>query len=1440
METPQRRQKSWLSSLTGLVSGSRSSAQDTASGVAAGVITGKKTENVDSFSYRLRSAQAGHTTPSRYSGTFSAPPVESPESPVKRASPSQLAQRKMHERAQGPSGRAGAAAAHSSSARGESNKSYHSVSFDSHLATTPKRTNFPSATTPKNVFRDSMSRDVPAFTFTPRVPANTMRGGFPATTPGRSFRSSGIELSSQEMAKTSFSDLFAMKIPDPDPKLSGEAIAGMVPKDLKAGSRSVYANEYLAHLCPPDFSEEQRNQFFCILDLRRLKYAADEVFVKKDWKLNILNFAKEYEKNRSLIMLRYGLYEFKTVKVSKDVFQKWKADNNIPDLMEEDELEDTMTSKSTTVPKASKLNGTEGILQSGKRKAQDVIDPAAMESSSSTFSANKRSRPSEGFKAEREPLTETSTPLNQSKRKAAQNNNAEQIQRSKMQKATPNPPSAATSATRALFEKYANSPSKEPAATETPSILVSKPFGESGSSLKAAFKPNTTGQLPKSSSGSLARSVLESGLKTNAGPAGGNIFGYLSDASSAKGSGNDNADADAEDSDESDGQEEPEAQVSSDSTGASANGITNATAKSAPSLFSAAKPASLVPGATGALAGSSASSDVSESAAGRSLFDRVNKTSDGQPIRVFGAESNSSPFGTSAFGAKGAPERPSLEKEPALFGGNKTWSADTPIKFAGGNSSTPAKSLFGASTTNSGPASAASTTPNLFASASKESKSDAPPSLFGSVSALKEPKSAAPTSLFGSAAAAPKDTKVDAPVSLFGSKTPATLFGNTAKDAPQFTSTTPAASTADAQPTEAPLFGFSNKPAGPSTPAAPSLFGASTAGSGTPATSLFGKAQEKPATTTATSLFGNAAGTSKTASGSVLQSHTLFGGAPKPELEPQGLKRTADDKGSSSAAATSGASLFGGALQNGTSSKDEPQAKRPLFGSTTPSSQAPSSAPLFSFGSTSTNGVSGGSKVPGETAKSLFGSTINGSAAEPAKTQATSLFGSTTTAAANPVSGSIFNFGNTNSSAAPPVPSSFSIGASTAAQDSAPPAPIFGGGNTVSAPSSFTFSVGGDTSNQGFHNPFSFGGAGAEAAPSLSFGGVASATVSSSAFQFGATTTPAVAPPASGGMSFSFGAGAQPSSQPVNAAPGNLFGATPAASGGANGSSMFSFGGGAQAQPSNTPIFGQQQQQPALGGSMFNLAPPVGGTSTGTNTPFTNLGGASSLATTPATGTPEPGAAQDNSDHNGHQADGDEAPQEQINLTEGGPGEEDEAVAYEVRAKALRLASAKETDGGSPAAKDKKNPWKTEGVGSLRVLKHKTTGAVRLLLRAEPRGNVALNRVLLADFNYKPEPNAKYVKLTTSNEAGTGLETWMLQVKTKEAAQKLAEALEEHKLANKNVALQEVQRSNSTVQREMDSEAVPLEANSATVRGAKLSMRDARVLAGQALLQLPI
>ncbi|KAK3403041.1 hypothetical protein B0T20DRAFT_344234 [Sordaria brevicollis] len=322
-----------------------------------------------------------------------------------------------------------------------------------------------------------------------------------------------------------------------------------------------------------------------------------------------------------------------------------------------------------------------------------------------------------------------------------------------------------------------------------------------------------------------------------------------------------------------------------------------------------------------------------------------------------------------------------------------------------------------------------------------------------------------------------------------------------------------------------------------------------------------------------------------------------------------------------------------------------------------------------------------------------------------------------------------------SSSPAPPS-ASFSFGVTPASQPLQSTSQPEQNGNIFGANTSFTFSAGGNDGTA-INNPFATGGAGTPTSSSFTFGQTSG---TSAPFVFGGQSgqnTPAI----------TFG-GAQDSSQPT---------ANP---------NPFAFGG----------------QQPSGGGSMFNLAPPMGGTSTGTDSPKT-FGGASSLATTPAVGTPEPVAAE-SKDAQGTHADGDEAPQEQISLVDGGPGEEDESVVYEVRAKAHKLVAPDDDDNDELGSKEKKKPsvWKMQGIGPLRLLKHKNTGAVRMLMRVEPRGNIALNKIILPNFTYKPEvTNPKSLKLTTATDDGKGLETWMVTTKTTQA---LADALEEHKKAN--------------------------------------------------------
>ena len=124
---------------------------------------------------------------------------------------------------------------------------------------------------------------------------------------------------------------------------------------------------------------------------------------------------------------------------------------------------------------------------------------------------------------------------------------------------------------------------------------------------------------------------------------------------------------------------------------------------------------------------------------------------------------------------------------------------------------------------------------------------------------------------------------------------------------------------------------------------------------------------------------------------------------------------------------------------------------------------------------------------------------------------------------------------------------------------------------------------------------------------------------------------------------------------------------------------------------------------------------------------------------------------------------------------------------FEVRAKVMKFVppgNDSDSEGKSPDNKKEKSPWSLRGVGPFRVLKHKESGSVRILLRTEPGGNVALNRALIPTVDYTLK-GPKYVHLMTADDKGTGLETWMVQVKTNDLAKDLVAVLQKEKMSNK-------------------------------------------------------
>ncbi|KNB02490.1 hypothetical protein FOXG_05346 [Fusarium oxysporum f. sp. lycopersici 4287] len=539
-----------------------------------------------------------------------------------------------------------------------------------------------------------------------------------------------------------------------------------------------------------------------------------------------------------------------------------------------------------------------------------------------------------------------------------------------------------------------------------------------------------------------------------------------------------------------------------------------------------------------------------------------------------------------------------------------------------------------------------------------------------------------------------------------------------------------------------------------------------------PATSLFGTKSDDKSNTPppTTNLFG-AVSKPAESSGPSMQSSTLFGAKPATN---DAAKTSLF--GAPSAESTTATSLFGAKptstatnlFGNAAVSTAKPLFGAPNSGDATapktdaaPTADKPAAAPIFSFGAPS----AGADKINGAN-KPLFGAPQS-----PTSSGAAALDGSPMKQDGPSPAKKAFDGGSTGASAAP----IFSFGGAS----TAPAAPSFGGGSGTSTPlfggasttpaannagssfganstnsgGSFGFQFGGNSASSSFNNPFSSGNDGGNTAstPSSAPGGM---------FSFGATTAP------SGGSNpFQFGGASNATSTPAFGAGSNNNAPAFGGASGSTGAPGFSFTGASPAQNS-APTFGSNQNG--------NLQPPAGGSTTGTNTPF-SLGGGSSLATTPAGGTPEPSNQAEGA------AGGDEEGEkhEQVNLAEN--LEQDEDIMHDVRAKVLKFVPASEkSDDKKPKSQ---SPWSVQGVGALRLLKHKETSVVRLLLRAEPRGHIAMNRAVLADMSYKADK--KYVKMTTSNEKGDGLETWMIQVKTADMAKELAEALEQNKVHNK-------------------------------------------------------
>ncbi|PYI21425.1 hypothetical protein BO99DRAFT_410935 [Aspergillus violaceofuscus CBS 115571] len=155
--------------------------------------------------------------------------------------------------------------------------------------------------------------------------------------------------------------------------------------------------------------------------------------------------------------------------------------------------------------------------------------------------------------------------------------------------------------------------------------------------------------------------------------------------------------------------------------------------------------------------------------------------------------------------------------------------------------------------------------------------------------------------------------------------------------------------------------------------------------------------------------------------------------------------------------------------------------------------------------------------------------------------------------------------------------------------------------------------------------------------------------------------------------------------------------------------------------------------------------------------------GSSALASATTSRQSTPGVASDTGAE--ESGDGDAAenlPQADLRT---GAGEEDEDVVLENRARAMKHNKADSS-------------WESQGVGFIRVLKHRTTSRGRILVRADPSGNVVLNTYLVDAISYKASGNS--VQFMVPQAEGPPV-LWALRVKTKDDAERLSKAMEETK-----------------------------------------------------------
>ncbi|KAI9810003.1 MAG: hypothetical protein M1826_003794 [Phylliscum demangeonii] len=738
---------------------------------------------------------------------------------------------------------------------------------------------------------------------------------------------------------------------------------------------------------------------------------------------------------------------------------------------------------------------------------------------------------------------------------------------------------------------------------------------------------------------------------------------------------------------------------------------------------------------------------------GRSLFDRISRApGDTRPLPTDPSASASvAPQSTGLFASSmsssvmGQPSETSNRSATSFDNssvGDHTWKPDTPIKFGSGGSEPTRSNIFGSAGPNRGSAATTAAKSNVFGSGTPGPGTPATTAVFGAggrsnVFGGNAAVSTASPNIFGQpsiTATGPKAAN-STTSSIFGTASStsngrrSTIFGNPASSntgsgtssfgKPSIIPTGPngANSTAGRNP-----FGnASNTSTGPSM----NMFGNPASTSAGPSTSSFGKPSfpttgPKAANSTANpNNFGNASSTStgpsmnmfgNTASTSAGPSTSSFG---KPSFPTTGSKGTNS---------TANPNNYGNASNTSTGPSTN------MFGNPASTSGGPSPS---SFGKPSftTTGPKG--------ANSTANPNNVGNASNISTGPSTNIFGNPASTSGGP---SPSSFGKP----------SFTTTGPKGANSTANPNNFGNASSTSTRPSSNIFSAGSNTKST------VFGSAGSSAGPA----GTDPATKSNI---FGSTA-------ATGSRPNVFGQSAVASATPG----ANVFGRSADAS---SGSTANVFGGGAPA-PKSSSIFGAGVATSAanpfgsngppgqMGGSFFGAPSKLGETAAEPGSSLLKPSVASNFSsrvTSPAMASPSEAGRDSGGDEDASKAE----KEAQLDLTSRGPGEEDEDILFQVRARALTMEPVQKA-------------WVSRGVGPLRVLKHQDTGAVRILMKQDPRGSIVINTALIKDVAYQVQKNGKSVSLATAGEDGS-LRSWMVMVKESRDAEQLAATLEQEK-----------------------------------------------------------